>query len=281
MRELMNVSRRLVFIVALPSLIVTWSIASADQAMIINPSGNIGIGTETPVEAVDVLRAGAAASRFQLTSETDDPVNAPQFIQRRARSGPSAVQSGDNLGFFSFRGHTGSGYSFTKALIVAQATEGWTPSANGTQIAFATTPNGSTSPSSVMTFTNDGRLIINGQQLNVPDYVFDESYDIMSLDELRAFIRDHRHLPGVPSANEVNSDGFDLVGTQLNLLEKVEELTLYTLDQHEQIVSQQKLIEQQRQELHQQREEFSASYENFSAKIMAMEARLKRISSDN
>jgi hypothetical protein len=262
-----------------PALLLSAACTSAfaDQAMIIDPSGNIGIGTGSPGEAVDVLRV-EAASRFQLTSESDDPVAAPQFIQRRARSGLAAVQAGDNLGLFSFRGHTGSGYSFSKAIIAAQATEDWSPTANGTQIAFATTPNGGTSPATVMTLTNDGRILINGSQLNVPDYVFDDAYDMLPLDELKEFIERNQHLPGVPSAQEVNSGDFDLVGAQMNLLEKVEELTLYTLDQHEQIKRQQRVIEQQRVELSQQREQLGAGYEFFMSKLAAMEEKLNNIS---
>jgi cell division protein FtsB len=42
-----------------------------------------------------------------------------------------------------------------------------------------------------------------------------------------------KHLPGVAAAAEVHADGLDLAGYQLSVLEKVEELTLYTLQQHE------------------------------------------------
>ena len=59
----------------------------------------------------------------------------------------------------------------------------------------------------------------------------------MPLNELRSFVETNRHLPEVPSADEVASDGLDMTAMQLRLLQKVEELTLYTLQQ-------QKLIDQ-------------------------------------
>ena len=61
------------------------------------------------------------------------------------------------------------------------------------------------------------------------------------MNELEAFIDTHGHLPNVPKAEEVEQNGQDLGLIQQKLLEKIEELTLYTLDQ------QKMLLEQQRQ----------------------------------
>ena len=204
----------------------------------IDADGNIGFGIFAPEEAVDVYKSGAAA-RFQLTSVTDTASEAPQFVQRRARSGLSALQYGDNLGLISFRGHTGTLWSGSKAAITAQASQSWSPSGNGTTLLFATTPNNSTTLQTVMKITHDGQVQINGTTLNVPDYVFEDSYKLMPLDDLKNFIEEKKHLPKVASAQEVTSEGLNLGGSQMALLEKVEELTLYTLQQHEQIKGQQ------------------------------------------
>ena len=64
-----------------------------------------------------------------------------------------------------------------------------------------------------------------------PDYVFDESYELMPLDELESFITREKHLPGIPSACEVEEEeGFHVGEMQRLTLEKVEELTLYILE---------------------------------------------------
>ena len=63
-------------------------------------------------------------------------------------------------------------------------------------------------------------------------------YDLMSLPELKSFIESNHHLPGVPSALEVGETGqINMTEMQRTLLEKVEELTLYTLAQEETIAS--------------------------------------------
>lgn len=64
-----------------------------------------------------------------------------------------------------------------------------------------------------------------------PDYVFNSSYQLMSLREIDQFIRENKHLPNFPSALEVkNSEGVDLGDINLRLIEKVEELTLHLIE---------------------------------------------------
>ena len=63
-----------------------------------------------------------------------------------------------------------------------------------------------------------------------PDFVFSNQYKAMPLDKLEQSIREHRHLPGVPSANEVRERGLNVGDMEVKLLQKVEELTLYVID---------------------------------------------------
>jgi hypothetical protein len=62
------------------------------------------------------------------------------------------------------------------------------------------------------------------------DYVFEKTYHLLPLDSLSAFIKTKNHLPGIPTAEEVQKNGIDLGATQAKLLEKIEQLTLYTID---------------------------------------------------
>jgi hypothetical protein len=73
---------------------------------------------------------------------------------------------------------------------------------------------------------------------NWPDYVFSDSYRLMPLDELEAHLKAEHHLPGIASAAEVERDGALVGETQRKLLEKIEELTLYIIDQNRRIESQ-------------------------------------------
>jgi len=62
-----------------------------------------------------------------------------------------------------------------------------------------------------------------------PDYVFDDNYHLLSLDELKAYLRSNKHLPGVPSEQEIVKHGYDFSEMQSILLEKIEEMTRYIL----------------------------------------------------
>ena len=61
------------------------------------------------------------------------------------------------------------------------------------------------------------------------DYVFDEAYDLKSLDEVEAFVKENKHLPGVPSASQMEEKGMSVSEMSNLLLEKVEELTLHLI----------------------------------------------------
>ena len=63
-----------------------------------------------------------------------------------------------------------------------------------------------------------------------PDYVFSDNYKLMSYQDLRNYIRTHRHLPNIPKAETVEENGMDLGELNRILVEKVEELTLYILE---------------------------------------------------
>ncbi|MCY7410208.1 MAG: SprB repeat-containing protein [Chitinophagales bacterium] len=72
--------------------------------------------------------------------------------------------------------------------------------------------------------------------INWPDYIFDKSYKPISLFELENFIKVNKHLPGIPSAQEVsNNDGINLGELQTEMLKKLEELTLYIIELQKQV----------------------------------------------
>lgn len=70
----------------------------------------------------------------------------------------------------------------------------------------------------------------------IPDYVFKPDYDLMPIKELRRYVTEKQHLPGIPSEREYKERGsMDLGELNMKLLEKVEELTLYILQLEERI----------------------------------------------
>jgi hypothetical protein len=96
-------------------------------------------------------------------------------------------------------------------------------------------------------------LAVNGNALfnmvkvktygNWPDYVFHTPYKLRSLSEVEKFIQQNNHLPEVPSAEEIEKNGLDLGDNQAMLLKKIEELTLYAIDQNSRMEDMQKQLE--------------------------------------
>lgn len=68
-----------------------------------------------------------------------------------------------------------------------------------------------------------------------PDYVFTEGHELPDLQEVNTYIQQNGHLPEIPTAKEVEENGIDLGEMNAKLLKKVEELTLYTLEQQKAI----------------------------------------------
>ncbi|MFX8657140.1 hypothetical protein ABTM30_19840, partial [Acinetobacter baumannii] len=67
------------------------------------------------------------------------------------------------------------------------------------------------------------------------DFVFKPNYKLASLSELETYIKEHQHLPEVPTENEIKENGVDIGDTQILLLKKVEELTLYLIEQNKSV----------------------------------------------
>ncbi len=82
-----------------------------------------------------------------------------------------------------------------------------------------------------------------------PDYVFKPNYKLPSLNEVEKYLQSNQHLLDVPSAAEVEKNGIDLGSNQAILLKKVEELTLYLIEQNKKLESQQKEIEALKQKV--------------------------------
>lgn len=75
-----------------------------------------------------------------------------------------------------------------------------------------------------------------------PDYVFEPGYNLLSLYEVEQYIKSHKHLPEIPSVDEISKNGLDVGDTQALLLKKIEELTLYLIEQNKRLDDQEKEI---------------------------------------
>ncbi|HWK08192.1 MAG TPA: hypothetical protein VNS58_31405 [Puia sp.] len=83
-----------------------------------------------------------------------------------------------------------------------------------------------------------------------PDYVFKPGYELPSLKSVEKYIAANGRLQDMPSADSVAQHGLDLGNTQAKLLEKIEQLTLYTIDLQKQVGDMQKQIDELKKKKH-------------------------------
>jgi hypothetical protein len=91
-----------------------------------------------------------------------------------------------------------------------------------------------------------------------PDYVFQDSYSLMPIKELKEFISINKHLPNVPSATEISSEGINVGEISKVTIEKIEELTLYIIKQQNLIDKQEAQLEELKSLIERQQQQINA-----------------------
>ncbi len=191
----------------------------------------VGIGTTSPAQMLEVRKDQAASTYIQVTNldNTGDPSRSrfalvagtvTQEMQSIAKDG----------GYFG----TTSNHPFR---IYTNKNTRVTVDANGNVGIGTTTPTTRLHVAGDLRVT--GAILYGAPDEPLPDYVFEPGYALMPLEELGKYLGRERHLPKMPSASEIKEKGLDLAGFQMRLLEKIEELTLYTVQQARTIRAQQ------------------------------------------
>ena len=196
-------------------------------------SGNVGIGTTSPGDKLEV----------KTSVKINDPSNRGNAILKLDRGTEARdralIQFGEANNYYWNLGLLYQGGSANSNFYISRYDRITDP--DGT---FVHTPElminslgnigvGSLNPGAKLTVKGD----IHAEEVRVdltvpgPDYVFEEDYDLPSLKSLQNYIRENKHLPEVPSAQAMEKNGIDLGVMNMLLLKKVEELTLYTLEQ--------------------------------------------------
>jgi hypothetical protein len=213
--------------------------------MVLTQQGRLGIGTVSPSCKFEVsTTAGSEQSSLgvEQVNSSGNPVNQP--TTRLAYRWYDAVKASINFhrgggagnGFMSFS--TSENYAAVERMRIDE----WgnvsigTDNAMGYKLAVA------------------GNMIAERIKVKVhsnwPDYVFHSDYKLPSLLELERYISLYQHLPDVPSAKEIESNGLDVAEMNKKLFQKVEELTLYLIEQQKTIQSQTARIEKLEQAIH-------------------------------
>ncbi|HIC8755262.1 hypothetical protein [Elizabethkingia anophelis] len=215
--------------------VADWEINANTQSMNINnlysKNGNIGIGNNSPQSKLDIngtIMVGGDTGNLDITS-------LPNSLDMLKNTGKLAI--------------------------------GWNLSGGGGETNFiANRGKGNTGGFHFYDYTNEGqrkRLLLlnsNGNALldgkleareikvtttPTADFVFEDSYQLPNLESVEKHIKEKKHLPEIASAAEMQKEGVNIGDFQIKLLQKIEELTLYSIEQN-------KLNKEQSELLHQQ-----------------------------
>lgn len=191
------------------------------NALVINGAtgGNIGIGTADPLALLDIYSplpvVGSYDTQKWSTSNVDYYLKL-QTIWNNSGINQEFIQRFNGIDYKSlvfFQGNVGIGIS---------------------------------NPANKL----DVNGIIHSREVKVdlsfpaPDYVFANDYNLRSLKEVETFVNKNSHLPEIPSAKEFEKNGIQLAEMNMALLKKVEELTLYAIQQEKKTEKMLKIIEE-------------------------------------
>ncbi|NCU06109.1 MAG: hypothetical protein GXC73_19285 [Chitinophagaceae bacterium] len=193
-------------------------------------NGNIGIGTTSPEHKLDV--------RGNIYTNASVYIDGGDLILNRTSHAYGYVARPNVAGYKKLQFAVAGGGPLEELIVNSDF------SYFAGNVGIGTTPPGSYKLAVDGTI---GARKIKITQSSWADYVFDKDYHLPSLRDVEEYIKRHGHLPEMPTTEEVIKDGVDIGDTQVLLLKKIEELTLYLIEQNNQIIEQnRKLNEQQK-----------------------------------
>lgn len=195
---------------------LTFNETGTSSRLFLQSGGNIGIGTITPTTKLEIIgtsQAGHEIGTLKLTSATTNQFLYMGYDDRYSAGYLQSVKPGTSQ----------------QNILIAP---------NGGNIGIGTyTPS----------YKLDVCGTIRAKEVKVDllggcDFVFKNDYKLMNLNDLEKFVKTKQHLPEIASEKEMIENGVNMKEFQMKLLQKIEELTLYTIEQNKRIQSLEKTV---------------------------------------
>jgi hypothetical protein len=203
--------------------------------MVILSNGNVGIGIQTPETKLHVnngvLKIGDSASQAERLRNLIQ-IGDENFVQ---------IGEWEKDDYLSFKA---SGYNFTGGAVgIGFSNPQYRLDVNGAIHAAEILLDSCIYATEI---TVDGKIRAEEIIVNTTgaDFVFADDYQLRPLSEVEAFITENKHLPEIKSAQEMQEEGVSVSELQTQLLQKIEELTLYLIQQEQTIKELRKELEQ-------------------------------------
>ncbi len=211
---------------------------NGQMAIYAKSNGNVGIGTTAPAEKLHVsgnsiitgtIKAGTNSGT--ITQTTNYPYSTT--IETGADAGQILINAGSTTGYVSKISISGRNNG-TGIQLFTRSNEIMRVNDEGNVLIGKTTQSNNTYKLDVAGKIRADEIVVN---TTGADFVFEKNYKLRTLSELEAFVKEHKHLPEIASAIEMQSNGASLGDMQTKLLQKVEELTLYVIEKDKEIAS--------------------------------------------
>lgn len=218
------------------------AVVNVSNSVVLGSNANVGIGTSSPTARLEVVSTAAGQSGLKLSNLTSASPGTLMATNRFL-----TVDAAGNV----VMGSASGSRELAAAASLWQAEGAALRNANAGSVVIGA--GISKLPGDYKLYVEKGILtervkVALSTTRDWADHVFEPSYQKLTLEEVDAYIRQHRHLPGVPSARQMVQEGNDLARTDALLLQKVEELTLYLIELKKQNEALRQEVEQLRQQ---------------------------------